>query len=76
MLNRSFGSQVYGEKDENEANTTTNAPETVRNGYGFQAPIHLQLSTTQAQNNEAQAKAMKLGYLFNLMTYYKILHEY
>ncbi|KAK7816526.1 hypothetical protein CFP56_043962 [Quercus suber] len=77
-LNRSFGSQIYREKEVNEANKTTNAPHTVSNGYSFQAPIHLQLSTTQPQNNEAQAKAMKLGYLFNLMTYYyyMLLHEY
>ncbi|KAK7840667.1 mads-box transcription factor anr1 [Quercus suber] len=74
--NEELKKKVYGEKDVNEANTTTNAPDTVHNGYGFQAPIHLQLSTTQAQNNEAQTKAMKLGYLFNLMAYYKLLHEY
>ncbi|KAL4615005.1 hypothetical protein ACB092_07G093000 [Castanea dentata] len=59
--NEELKKKVYGERDVNEANTTTNAPHTVSNGYGLQAPIHLQLSTTQAQNNEAQAKAMKLG---------------
>uniref|UniRef100_A0A7N2RDA0 Uncharacterized protein n=1 Tax=Quercus lobata TaxID=97700 RepID=A0A7N2RDA0_QUELO len=41
--NEELKKKVYGEKDVNEANTTTNAPDTVRNGYGFQAPIHLQL---------------------------------
>lgn len=59
--NAELKNKVNGVKEVNEANKTPHAPHTVSNGYDFQAPIHLQLSTTQPQNNEAHAKAMKLG---------------
>ncbi|GMY38932.1 MADS-box transcription factor 23-like isoform X3 [Fagus crenata] len=52
--------KVYRARNENEASCSI-APYTISNEYDLHAPIHLQLSQPQPQNNEAPAKAMKLG---------------
>jgi len=62
-LNSSFGSQVYEEREVNEARLSSHPLHTISNGYDIHAAIHLQLGQPHPQNNEAQVKAQKVGYL-------------
>ncbi|XP_059446394.1 MADS-box transcription factor 23-like [Corylus avellana] len=53
--------KAYEEREENEARISSHPLHTISNGYDIHAAIQLQLSQPQPQNNEAQAKAPKLG---------------
>jgi hypothetical protein len=65
-LNNSFGSQVYKEREVNEARRSSHPLQIINNGYDIHAAIHLQLSQPQSQHNEAQEKRPKSGYLFQI----------
>ncbi|CAK7330379.1 unnamed protein product [Dovyalis caffra] len=53
--------KVYGERNVDEANSASQPPYTVGNGYDLHAPICLQLSQPHPHNSEAPAESMKLG---------------
>ncbi|KAK9287465.1 hypothetical protein L1049_015886 [Liquidambar formosana] len=53
--------KAYVPRSVNEVSRNSNIPYGTSNGFDLHAPIHLQLSQPEPQNNETPAKAMKLG---------------
>nr|KYP54538.1 MADS-box transcription factor 27 [Cajanus cajan] len=58
--------KVIEEKHRKEDIATSNPPYTINYGYDMLTPISLHLSQPQPQHGEPPAKAMKLGYSYDL----------
>ncbi|KAJ4716018.1 MADS-box transcription factor [Melia azedarach] len=58
--NKELQKKVYGGRNVNADNSTSQPPYTISNGYDLHPPLHLQLSQPQPQKNETPAKSMQL----------------